>query len=364
MNKKVLCLIPSFSGGGAERQMIELIGCLNENDIDVTVITNSSDNAYPNEIRATKYVVDAVNKYVGLLKTYVLIRRLDFDSVVAFGDRSNLTAVLSTFPFKCFQLIVSERNFTLKIGWKERMRFFLFKRADFIVANSNSQTNFILNNYPALRSKVYTIHNYTDIVRFKPERNTDQNLELIKVGVFARYAPQKNISTLIKAAAILKETGNNVFRFHWFGKMYLEDEKALALSPIYENAAKLVLNLGLEKEFKLHSFSKTPERDIHDMDVISLPSFHEGFSNSLSEALACGKPIIASDVSDNPFIVEDSIQGFLFDPYNVYSVVDAFKRYNDLSIEERRAMSISAREKAEKLFSKDAFGDKYIRLIK
>ena len=136
------------------------------------------------------------------------------------------------------------------------------------------------------------------------------------------------------------------------------------LYPIYENAAKLVLNLGLEKEFKLHSFSKTPERDIHDMDVISLPSFHEGFSNSLSEALACGKPIIASDVSDNPFIVEDSIQGFLFDPYNVYSVVDAFKRYNDLSIEERRAMSISAREKAEKLFSKDAFGDKYIRLIK
>ena len=147
MNKKVLCLIPSFSGGGAERQMIELIGCLNENDIDVTVITNSSDNAYPNEIRATKYVVDAVNKYVGLLKTYVLIRRLDFDSVVAFGDRSNLTAVLSTFPFKCFQLIVSERNFTLKIGWKERMRFFLFKRADFIVANSNSQTNFILNRF-------------------------------------------------------------------------------------------------------------------------------------------------------------------------------------------------------------------------
>lgn len=361
--KKVLCLIPSFGGGGAERQMTELINCLNDNGIEVSVITNSPENVYSHEIPATRYNINETNRLLCLVKTYFLIRSLKFDSLISFGDKSNLTAILSSYPFKRFRLIVSERNFTINLGWKDRLRFFLFKRVDYIVSNNKSQANFISKNFKALNNKIKTIHNFTDVSIFKAKFKKNNNQEIIKVGIFARYAPQKNITSLIKAAAILKRTNNNIYRFYWFGKKYLEDKNSSILLPTYVSAHKLVLDLDLEKEFLLNSFSKKPEYDINDMDVISLPSFHEGFSNSISEALACGKPVIASDVSDNSIIVERNIEGFLFDPHNINSIVDAFRNYSELNTQAKKTMSLNARKKAEKLFSKEIFAAEYIDLI-
>jgi glycosyltransferase involved in cell wall biosynthesis len=61
-------------------------------------------------------------------------------------------------------------------------------------------------------------------------------------------------------------------------------------------------------------------RDIPDFlaacDALILPSFHEGFPNVVLEAMAAGRPVIASRIMSMPDIVRDGKTGLLFEPGN------------------------------------------------
>jgi len=56
---------------------------------------------------------------------------------------------------------------------------------------------------------------------------------------------------------------------------------------------------------------------LNAMDVFVLPSLNEGMSNTLLEAMACGLPVLATNVGGNPEIIENDINGCLFIPGDV-----------------------------------------------
>lgn len=66
-------------------------------------------------------------------------------------------------------------------------------------------------------------------------------------------------------------------------------------------------------------------------DIYVLPSYVEGMPLSLMEAMACGKPVIATRVSDVPFLVEDGENGFIISPGNsdqlTSSIINLFENY-------------------------------------
>ncbi len=55
-----------------------------------------------------------------------------------------------------------------------------------------------------------------------------------------------------------------------------------------------------------------------------LPSFWEGFGIDILEAMACGVPVVASNVTSLPEVVGDA--GVLVDPYNVESIADGCRK--------------------------------------
>ena len=60
-------------------------------------------------------------------------------------------------------------------------------------------------------------------------------------------------------------------------------------------------------------------------DIFILPSVHEGLSLALMEAMACGKPVIASKIRGNVDLIEDSKGGLLvetFDESGYYKAID------------------------------------------
>ena len=88
--------------------------------------------------------------------------------------------------------------------------------------------------------------------------------------------------------------------------------------------------------------------------VLILPSSEaESFSLVILEALACGLPVIASDLAGIRGRVSPEKDGFLFEVGSVDDLVLKIKTFFNLSEEEQRAMSVFGREKVLKEYSWD-----------
>ena len=86
------------------------------------------------------------------------------------------------------------------------------------------------------------------------------------------------------------------------------------------------------------------ENIIPSCDVLILPSFSESFGLVLIEALACGKPVIGSNVGGITEIITDDV-GLLVDPNKISSIARAIdKMINDNDF--RYMLSLNARNRA------------------
>ena len=101
---------------------------------------------------------------------------------------------------------------------------------------------------------------------------------------------------------------------------------------------------------------------LNSADVVCLPSLYEGFSNALAEAISIGKPVLASDVCDNPTFVRDGWNGFLFNPNSIEDMASAFKKFFG-SLNRYEQFCINSRNLALELFDRDKFIDSYIKLF-
>ena len=119
----------------------------------------------------------------------------------------------------------------------------------------------------------------------------------------------------------------------------------------------------LNEYITIHEPTKNVAQLIPSFDAMCLPSLYEGFSNSISEYICCGRPVICSDVSDNSIMVHEGENGFLFNPLDVEDIVRAFSSYFSSSKEKRLLMGQKSREIAEQLFDKELFINEYIKLI-
>ena len=100
-----------------------------------------------------------------------------------------------------------------------------------------------------------------------------------------------------------------------------------------------------------------PRRDVAEIvaasDIVALPSrFREGCSNSVLEAMAAGKPVVASRTGGTPEVVRDGETGILHDPWDVEALRGALLRLaGDAPL--RLAMGSAGRERAVQEFSLD-----------
>ncbi len=97
-------------------------------------------------------------------------------------------------------------------------------------------------------------------------------------------------------------------------------------------------------------------------DIFVLPSYSEGLSNALMEAMASGCACIASDVGGNAFLIENGISGFLF-PAGDRAALAAHVRRLMQDPAKRRSLGEAARKRIEQYFSWDVISREYERLF-
>lgn len=355
---KILLFIDSLGPGGAQRQLVGLATFLKELGYDVTVACYHDNRFYVDKLLScgVPYVYLKKAKSIPLRIWFVAryIRKIKPNVVISYLETPSICTCIAKVFNHNFKLIVSERNTTQHTGRNEKIRFNLFRLADYIVPNAYSQEAYMRTNFPKLADKIVTIPNFVDLKYFMP-RDGKQRRTVPEVLVVATIWASKNTLGFIGAVALLKEKGYH-FHVSWYGK----DNAHL---DYYNQCQEKIARLGVDNYLTLKE-KTTKIRDYYqDADYFCLPSFYEGTPNVIGEAMACGLPVVCSKVCDNPQYVVEGENGFLFDPNDAESICRAFEKVFALTEQEYRDYCIRSRSMAEKKLSKEKFVQSYIEII-
>ena len=203
------------------------------------------------------------------------------------------------------------------------------RRADHVIADSHSTKRDLVELLGTPAGKVTVIHSGVE-PRFRPiidraalgpvrQRYDLPERFIISVGTLQ---PRKNFATLVEAFARLKsETGN------WKpGARSLKLVIAGGRGWLYEEIFARVEALGLQGDVLFPGF--VADEDLPALynlaEAFVLPSLYEGFGLPPLEAMACGTPVVTSNVSSLPEVVGDA--GLMVEPTDVESLAAAIER--------------------------------------
>lgn len=366
---KIFCLIDSLNAGGAQRQMCMLIQALDSRGFNITLCTYHEYEFYSELLADTlvkRVMLPKSSKFQRVANLWKLINKHSPDLVLSYLSTPNLIAEVANLPFRHFPLIVSERN-TFPEGLRPRIRFRLnmHRVADRIVANSYAQKQFLDEEAPYLRHKTVAIHNCVDLVRFKPVRPIDDFNGPFRFIIVGRFEAQKNpFAALSAVETLLQDKSLPEVSFEWYGNDFFEKGMPTDKSSIFLRLRGQIRDKGLDKHFILCPQRKDIEEVYHGASAICVPSLWEGCSNVICEAMACGRPVLASCVGDNDVLVEDGVNGYIFDPLSEESIATTIRKFINLNNTERQKMGRESRRRAEQMLSVELFEHKYLELIK
>lgn len=160
----------------------------------------------------------------------------------------------------------------------------------------------------------------------------------IKFLFVGRIMKEKGVDELFSAIEKIKESYSNV-GFDFIG--WYEDH--------YEET---VAKLEQQQMIKYYGFQPDVKPFIKNAHCIILPSYHEGMSNTLLEAAAMGRPVIASNIHGCKEAVIDGTSGFLCKVKNGDDLYLKIKMFIDLPHISKSNMGQAARKHMEKVFDK------------
>ena len=285
------------------------------------------------------------------------------DIVVAYKTIPSTYAEIAGLPGRNWRLIVSERNHSHRgptLGFKTRM--LVHHLSDAVVCNSNVQCELIRNHVSSLSAKTFHVANCLDLGHFRPATEHERPVaasEPIRLLVLGRVDWQKNPLRLCEAVYSVREQHGIDVVVDWYGNSFLNNGKPGPQSGCYLKTMQCIQERAAQAWFRLHE----PVRDVRELlwrsDALMLASLYEGFSNVIGEAMACGKPVLASVAGDNVRLVEEGSNGFLFDPLRVDDIARAIVRFARLAIHARAAFGMEGRRRAEALLSPERFLKEY-----
>lgn len=225
---------------------------------------------------------------------------------------------------------------------------FVYSTADYCVAVSDYLKN-VSQEY--FINQMAVIPNNTNPNKFKPTK-VKLEKEKIIIGVVRRLVPEKRVQDLLIAISIMKGVIKRKIKIHIIGD-----------GPERKKLEELTKKLKIHKMVKFFGTVNYKRLNYHLnlMDIVVNPSIQEGMATANLEAMACGKPLIATNFCGNDEVIENGKTGFLYKPRDRYDLAKKLK----LLVENeslRKRMGKEARNKVIKEFSISKISKKYAEL--
>jgi glycosyltransferase involved in cell wall biosynthesis len=203
-------------------------------------------------------------------------------------------------------------------------------RAFHVLADSQATKNDLIDLYNASPDKITVLYSGVD-ARFNPhpQRGEEERIrQRYKLGHqpfilgLGTLQPRKNYSRLILAFAKIADVSQRLGRRPIIHNLVIVGKKGWMYDNIIADAARL----GIRTRIVFPGY--VDDEDLPALyraaDLFVFPSLYEGFGLPPLEAMACGTPVVTSNVSSLPEVVGDA--GLTVDPTDVNALANAMSR--------------------------------------
>lgn len=369
--KRVLFVSTGLATGGAEKQLVRLLGVLTRQGVDASVVALQG-GPVSEEIGALGVPVQIAGLFgVGgfpktLRKLVGVTRAFRPDIVQGWMYHGNLAASLvGRWAAPNARIVWGVRQALYEFGrekwstrWVIRASARVSARGQTIVYNSDTaRAQHEVAGFAA--AKGHVIDNGFDVDRFQPDPaariTVRETLGLAEqtplIGLIARYHPMKGHDVFLRAAAQVAQRWPEV-HFVLVGREVVPENPALSAYCGARMLAGRVHYLGERQDIPSLTAS---------LDIASSSSWGEAFSNSVGEAMTCGVPVVATDVGDVRRIVGDA--GIVVPVGDAAALAQAW----DALLSDpcrRKSMGEAGRRRVEELFSVAVLGERYLALYR
>jgi glycosyltransferase involved in cell wall biosynthesis len=306
---RVLFVVGNFVAGGAERHLLELWRRIDRRRFALEIACFRNEGQFAREVGALGWPVHelCVGRRIydpsglrGLARLVHRARAFDPDVVHGYLFGPNLFAVLAGRMLGVPVVAVAKRNVdAFETPRQAALQRWIHRRATHVTAVSEAVAETV-TAMGVPRTRITVIPNGVDTARFEGLAAEPGVLGGGPVvGSVGCLAPRKDYGTLLEAFAAV-----------------LPRHPGLSLALVGDGPERPALErraaaLGIAASVRFLGERPDVERLLPAMDVFALSSREEGIPNALLEAMAAGRPAIATAVGGNREVLEDGATGWL-----------------------------------------------------
>ena len=311
---RIVCIIDNLGLGGAQRQLLEITKALPREKYDIYIISMGTDKTqYVSDLEEAKIPYTLIaqsgkwdwNAFGRLLET---LRGLQPQVIYTWLFTSDTYGRLAGLFYGKARILSAMRNTIDDMPWHYRLvSRWLSWITSRITVNANAIKPGMTKTIGIPEKKLLTIYNGIDLGRFPQiDRNGHYHEEwniptgACLVAMIARMAEQKDHETFIRAASKVIASGQENVYFILVGD-----------GPLRKKYEILVGELGIADRVRFAGARRDIWELLNHIELFVLSTLFEGCSNVIMEAMAAGKPVIATAVGGNPELIENGKTGYL-----------------------------------------------------
>ena len=369
--RRVALAIGQLQVGGTEGQVVLLAKGLSQRGIDVAVAVLCETGPYEEDLLAAgipmfKGCFPAWRRAklrdpapwrrekflypfrfgVALARYTRWLREWGPDVVHAFLYYAYVLTPLAAHLARVPVMVASRRSlgsFKAERPWALRLERLANAFTDLVVANATAVAEDACRQERLSRERLTVIYNGISPERFRRRRAAALKPEGPVILCVANFRPVKGHEVLFDAVDRLRANGLRCTL-----ALAGDGPDRLRIETLADKSSADVRLLGRRADVSAL---------LAAADVVVLPSLHEGLSNTLLEAMAAGRPIVATDVGGNAEALHGA--GLLVPSRDPVALASAIKRLIE-NPAEARSLGITARRRAAKHFSHDSMVERHI----
>lgn len=286
-----------------------------------------------------------------IYRLYCIFKEQQPDVVHCSGSEANFHGLLAAKMAGVKIKIGEEIGFPKHhVWWRITFRA-IYSFADHVIAISHVVADKIVELGEVPRKKVRVIYNPVQTLPMLGGVNLPKEARKFVFITVCRLVPVKNIKMLLRSFQQLAiQVGPGKVVLHIVGE-----------GPEGAELMRACEELNLNDSVRFLGFQKDVSFFLRNSDAFVLPSFSEGFSIAMVEAMQCGLPSIVTKVGGPAEIIEEPKTGFLIDPHSEKKLTEAMWKVYSMAEADRKLMGYRARAKGG-TFSPKYYVDRLMKL--